>query len=132
MRLVFLTHLLFDRELHEHVSELKVKVCLLEQELDKNMQDLDVHSGRKLALEGENDLLREQLKKYVNIVQAQRRDSPSVDSGECTKYLNYPPAYSGLRSLVQRLLVHSKVQQVVQNQQQLRIHSLQRTRNCMM
>lgn len=57
---------------------------LLEQELEKNMQAMDdereAHSNQKLGLERENDLLREQLKKYVSIVKAQRRSSPSGPS----------------------------------------------------
>ena len=35
----------------------------------------ETHSNQLQALERENDLLREQLKKYVDMVQAQRRES---------------------------------------------------------
>ena len=35
----------------------------------------ETHSNQLQALERENDLLREQLKKYVGMVQAQRRES---------------------------------------------------------
>jgi hypothetical protein len=64
----------------QRVSELESKKCVLTQELERSMQvvedEREVHSNQRLGLERENDLLREQLKKYVSIVQAQRRDSP--------------------------------------------------------
>ena len=48
---------------------------LLEQELQTVDDEREAHSNQKLGLERENDLLREQLKKYVSMVQ--RRNSPS-------------------------------------------------------
>ena len=72
------------RKLEGQVSELLGKVHNLEEELEKHLQEMDdereAHSMQKLALERENDLLREQLKKYVSIVQAQRQESPPTMS----------------------------------------------------
>ena len=51
-------------------------------ELEKCQSEMKVskesHSNQLQALERENDMLREQLKKYVVIVQAQRRESSSA------------------------------------------------------
>ena len=64
------------------VSELQEQVKLLQEELNKSKNELanerGVQSSHKVALERENDLLREQLKKYVSIVQAQRNPSSST------------------------------------------------------
>ena len=55
------------RALSNHVSELQGEVKLLQEELSMSKQELDnekeLQSSHKLALERENDLLREQLKK---------------------------------------------------------------------
>lgn len=102
------------------MSELEEKVYLEEQELEKNLQAMDdereAHSNQMLGLERENDLLREQLKKYVSIVQAQRRDSPSVDppsSGTLSGnlYVLVVLCYALIVAwyvLFQRLLVHQR------------------------
>lgn len=67
---------------------MRARVGFLEQEVEKNVEAIDeereAHSSQKLALERENDLLREQLKKYVGIVQAQRRDPSDATAGKCT------------------------------------------------
>ena len=64
------------RELESQVSELRAE---LPSELEKCQSEMKVsqktHSNQLQALERENDLLREQLKKYVGMVQAQRRES---------------------------------------------------------
>ena len=39
-----------------------------------SIRDEDISGNQLQALERENDLLREQLKKYVGMVQAQRRE----------------------------------------------------------
>lgn len=66
------------------MAELRVQVDLLQKQEENSQEDIDnmreAHSSQKQALEKENDLLREQLKKYVSIVQARRRESPSADS----------------------------------------------------
>ena len=71
--------------LSSQVTELQNQVKLLQEELNSSRQELDsekeLQSSHKLALERENDLLREQLKKYVSIVQSQRSSSTSESSG---------------------------------------------------
>ena len=54
------------QELNEELKECKQELCGMRE----------AHSGQRVALERENDLLREQLKKYIGIVQAQRRETP--------------------------------------------------------
>lgn len=80
-----------DRVLSSRVEELQDQIKLLHEELNSSRQELDsekeLQSSHKLALERENDLLREQLKKYVSIVQSQRSSSASESSG------NYGVAY---------------------------------------
>ena len=61
---------------------------LLEASREEIEATRDAHSSQKLALERENDLLREQLKKYVSMVQAQRREvSSESSSSECSPYM---------------------------------------------
>lgn len=58
---------------------MRVTVSEQQKALEKLDQEIagmrEAHSGQRLALERENDLLREQLKKYVNMVQAQRKEN---------------------------------------------------------
>lgn len=63
-------------------------VSELQEELDRCRQERDglqeAYLGQKQALERENDLLRDQLKKYVSMVQAQQKEgSESSPSGMC-------------------------------------------------
>lgn len=51
----------------------------LKAELEKMCEEREYHSTQKLALERENDLLREQLKKYITILQSKHQESPSTD-----------------------------------------------------
>ena len=61
------------------MAELSSSRLELLSELDKCHSEMKVsqerHSNQLQALERENDLLRDQLKKYVGMVQAQRRES---------------------------------------------------------
>ncbi len=70
------------RALSGRVSELQEEVKHLQEELNRSKKELasekEVQSSNKVALERENDLLREQLKKYVSIVQSQRKESSSA------------------------------------------------------
>ena len=70
------------RVLSSQVTELQEEVKQLKEELRQSEEELSrergAQSSHKVALERENDLLREQLKKYVNIVQAQRKESSSA------------------------------------------------------
>ena len=74
-----LPHMHTHRELESQVSELSSSRAELLSELEKCQSEMKVsqetHSNQLQALERENDLLREQLKKYVGMVQAQRRES---------------------------------------------------------
>ena len=67
------------RELESQVSELSSSQAELLSQLEKCQSEMkmsqETHSNQLQALERENDLLREQLKKYVDMVQAQRRES---------------------------------------------------------
>lgn len=78
--------ILICRALTVDVAELRVQVQLLQKQEENNQEDIDnereAHSSQKQALERENDLLHEQLKKYVSIVQAQRRESPSASNSD--------------------------------------------------
>lgn len=60
----------------------RVEGLLLEVERSKQecQQLQEAHAGKKQALERENDLLREQLKKYVSMVQTQWKDTPNRQS----------------------------------------------------
>ena len=73
------THTHSHRELESQVSELTSSRAELLSELEKCQSEMKVsqesHSNQLQALERENDMLREQLKKYVVMVQAQRRES---------------------------------------------------------
>ena len=73
---------LSHRVLSSRVEELQETVELLQEDLRRSKEDLssekDSQSSHKVALERENDLLREQLKKFI--VQAQR-SSASESSG---------------------------------------------------
>ena len=66
-------------ELESQVSELTSSRAQLLSELEKCQSEMKVsqesHSNQLQALERENDMLREQLKKYVVMVQAQRRET---------------------------------------------------------
>ena len=64
-----------------------MKIQDLEDQVDKLLRELEqarhtyrsiqeAHSGKLQVLERENDLLREQLKKYVSLVQQQLTQSP--------------------------------------------------------
>ena len=70
------THTRRHRELESQVSEFRAELF---SELEKCQSEMrvsqEIHSNQLQALERENDLLREQLKKYVGMVQAQRRES---------------------------------------------------------
>ncbi len=66
-------------ELMKNASELEMTCQELEKSLLESKQEVDEiresYMGQKQGLERENDLLREQLKKYVNMVQAQKREN---------------------------------------------------------
>jgi chromosome segregation ATPase len=70
-----------DQE-RERVKELEKEVNKLKQEL--NIRG-DTHSQQQQALERENDLLREQLKRYVGMVQSQNQDGGEPDNTLSTK-----------------------------------------------
>ena len=61
-------------ELEQRVESLSTQV---EQAKQTSRQLQETHAGKLQALERENDLLREQLKKYVSMVQTQWKGSPS-------------------------------------------------------
>lgn len=74
------------RDLSKNLSDEQALVQLLQKELEKSRLDIEntrkAHSSQKLALERENDLLREQLKKYVSMVQVQRKETPSISNSD--------------------------------------------------
>lgn len=73
-----------NRELKKHASDLQEKVFLLEQELERHVQELceerDAHASQKMALERENDLLRDQLKKHLSMLQTKHSSTSSISS----------------------------------------------------
>lgn len=73
-----------NRELKRHASDLQEKVFLLEQELERHVQELceerDAHVSQKMALERENDLLRDQLKKHLSMLQTKHSSTSSISS----------------------------------------------------
>ncbi len=78
------------RQLTDTVLHLEHRIEGLLQEAEQarqsSMQLQEAHSGKLQALERENDLLREQLKKYLAMVQGQWKDSPTkqpISSGVC-------------------------------------------------
>lgn len=70
------------------LRQLKEKMAEQLRALERSNQEMEemreAHSNQKLALERENDLLREQLKKYVGMVQAQRKETSSSASDSIT------------------------------------------------
>ena len=67
------------RVLESQVAELSSSRAELLSELEKCKSEMKIsqesHTSQLQALERENDVLREQLKKYVGMVQAHRRES---------------------------------------------------------
>lgn len=76
------------RKLNKELLELQGCYQVLEEELEASRQETsdirEAHAGQKQALERENDLLREQLKKYVGMVQAQRKETQVRNSDSLT------------------------------------------------
>lgn len=74
------------RDLRQEASELQERLQILHKELEKSRQEIagarEAHASQRLVLERENDLLRDQLKKYVGMVQAQHKELPSASSSE--------------------------------------------------
>jgi len=63
--------LLLEQE-RRHVTELREQVSGLQMEVSALRED---HMNKEEALKRENEVLREQLKKYVSLVQAQRKET---------------------------------------------------------
>lgn len=74
-------HVPCPRNLRETISEQQKALEKYSHEMEEMRT---AHSGQKLSLERENDLLREQLKKYVSFVQSQHKEigSNSSSSGQ--------------------------------------------------
>lgn len=63
--------LLLEQE-RRHVNELGEQVAGLQMEVSTLQED---YRNKEEALKRENEVLREQLKKYVSLVQAQRKET---------------------------------------------------------
>ena len=68
-------HTLNDRQLEKQLHEVQQSRAQLIAELGNYQSQVASHTTQQESLERENDLLREQLKKYVGMVQIIRRES---------------------------------------------------------